>query len=56
MWVEYYTIWISQVCENTIVIYTGDQGFYLGEHGLYNKRFMYEEGLRMPFLIRWPER
>ena len=42
----------SGLAENTIVIYTGDQGFYLGEHGLYDKRFMYEEGLRMPFLIR----
>jgi arylsulfatase A-like enzyme len=39
---------------NTIVIYTSDQGFFLGDHGLYDKRFMYEESLRMPFLIRWP--
>ena len=39
---------------NTLVIYTGDQGFYLGEHGMYDKRFMYEEALRMPFLVRWP--
>ncbi len=46
----------SGLAENTIVIYTGDQGFYLGEHGLYDKRFMYEEGLRMPFLMRWPGR
>lgn len=44
----------SGLARNTIVIYTGDQGFYLGEHGLYDKRFMYEEGLRMPFLMRWP--
>ncbi len=44
----------SGLAANTIVIYTGDQGFYLGEHGLYDKRFMYEEGLRMPFLMRWP--
>ena len=44
----------SGLAENTLVIYTGDQGFYLGEHGLYDKRFMYEEGLRMPFLMRWP--
>lgn len=44
----------SGLAENTLVIYTGDQGFYLGEHGLYDKRFMYEEGLRMPFLVRWP--
>ena len=40
--------------ENTIVIYTSDQGFFLGEHSFYDKRFMYEESLRMPFLIRWP--
>ncbi|MCZ2154026.1 MAG: sulfatase [Bryobacterales bacterium] len=40
--------------ENTVVIYSSDQGFFLGEHGLYDKRFMYEESLRMPFLVRWP--
>ncbi|MDX1982786.1 MAG: sulfatase [Bryobacteraceae bacterium] len=40
--------------ENTVVIYTSDQGFFLGEHGMYDKRFMYEEALRMPFLVRWP--
>jgi arylsulfatase A-like enzyme len=40
--------------QNTMVIYTSDQGFFLGEHGLYDKRFMYEESLRMPFLVRWP--
>ncbi len=40
--------------ENTIVIYTSDQGFYLGEHGWFDKRFMYEESLRMPFLVRYP--
>jgi len=40
--------------ENTIVIYTSDQGFFLGDHGLFDKRFMYEESLRMPFLVRWP--
>ena len=39
---------------NTIVIYTSDQGFFLGDHGLFDKRFMYEESIRMPFLIRWP--
>jgi len=44
----------SGLAENTVVIYTADQGFFLGEHGLYDKRFMYEEALRMPFLIRWP--
>jgi arylsulfatase A-like enzyme len=40
--------------ENTVVIYTSDNGFFLGEHGLYDKRFMYEESLRIPFLVRWP--
>ncbi len=39
---------------NTLVIYTSDQGFFLGDHGLYDKRFMYEESIRMPFLVRWP--
>ena len=42
------------LAENTIVIYTSDQGFFLGEHNMYDKRFMYEESLRTPFLIRWP--
>jgi arylsulfatase A-like enzyme len=40
--------------QNTMVIYTSDQGFFLGDHGMYDKRFMYEESLRMPFLVRWP--
>jgi arylsulfatase A-like enzyme len=44
----------SGLARNTIVIYTSDQGFFLGDHGLYDKRFMYEESLRMPFLVRWP--
>ncbi len=44
----------SGLAENTIVIYTADQGFYLGDHGWYDKRFMYEESLRMPFVIRYP--
>jgi len=39
---------------NTIVIYTSDQGFFLGDHGWFDKRFMYEESLRMPLLVRWP--
>lgn len=39
---------------NTIVIYTSDNGFYLGEHGWFDKRFMYEESLRVPLLIRYP--
>ena len=40
--------------KNTIVIYCSDQGFYLGEHGWFDKRWMYEESLRTPLLIRWP--
>ena len=44
------------LAENTLVIYTSDQGFYLGEHGWFDKRFMYEESLRMPFLIRYPKK
>ncbi|TDF97207.1 sulfatase family protein [Paenibacillus piri] len=48
--------WLEEnsVADNTIVIYTSDQGFFLGDHGWYDKRFMYEESLRMPFLIRYP--
>ena len=44
----------SGLAEDTIVIYTSDQGFFLGEHGLYDKRFMYEESLRVPFVVRYP--
>ena len=40
--------------ENTLVVYTADQGFYLGEHGWFDKRWMYEESFRTPLLIRWP--
>jgi arylsulfatase A-like enzyme len=43
------------LAENTIVVYTSDQGFYLGDHGWYDKRFMYEPSLRMPLLIRYPK-
>ncbi len=42
------------IADDTIVIYTSDQGFFLGDHGWYDKRFMYEESLRMPFLIKYP--
>lgn len=42
------------LAENTLVIYTSDQGFFLGDHGMYDKRFMYEPSLRMPFIVRWP--
>ncbi|WP_366183113.1 sulfatase [Flavobacterium ovatum] len=42
--------------ENTIIVYTGDQGFMLGEHDYIDKRWMYEESMRMPFFIRYPEK
>ncbi len=42
------------LAENTIVLYTSDQGFYLGDHGWFDKRFMYEESLRMPLVARFP--
>lgn len=44
----------SGLSKNTIVVYSSDQGFYLGEHGWYDKRWMFEESFSMPFLIRWP--
>jgi len=40
--------------KNTIVVYTSDQGFYLGEHGWFDKRWMFEESLKTPLLIQWP--
>lgn len=40
--------------DNTIIVYTSDQGFYMGEHGWFDKRFMYEESLRTPLLIAYP--
>ena len=43
------------LAKNTVVIYTSDQGFYLGDHNWYDKRFMYEESLRMPLLARYPK-
>ena len=44
-----------EVKQNTVIIYSSDQGFYLGDHGWYDKRWMYEESLRMPLVMRWPE-
>ena len=44
----------SGLAENTVVIYSSDQGWYLGEHGWFDKRWMYEESLRTPLLARWP--
>ncbi len=45
----------NNLTENTIVVYTSDQGFYLGEHGWFDKRFIYEESLRMPLVMRYPK-
>ncbi len=45
----------SGLAENTIVIYTADNGFFLGEHGWYDKRFMYEESIRIPLIVRYPK-
>ena len=44
----------SGLAENTIVVYTSDQGFYLGEHGWFDKRFIYNESFKTPLLVRWP--
>lgn len=40
--------------DNTVVIYCSDQGFYIGDHGWYDKRWMYEESLKMPLIVKWP--
>lgn len=40
--------------DNTVVIYSSDQGFYIGDHGWYDKRWMYEESLKMPLIVKWP--
>ncbi|MEM8679848.1 MAG: sulfatase/phosphatase domain-containing protein, partial [Planctomycetota bacterium] len=42
------------LAENTLVVYCSDQGFFLGEHGWFDKRFMYEQSLRTPLVMRWP--
>jgi N-acetylglucosamine-6-sulfatase len=42
------------LADNTIVVYTSDQGWFLGEHGWFDKRWMYEESFRMPLVVRWP--
>ena len=44
----------NNLTKNTLVVYTSDQGFYLGEHGWFDKRFMYEESMRTPLIIRYP--
>jgi arylsulfatase A-like enzyme len=55
-WAEYWTTWRRRgLDQNTLVVYTSDQGFYTGEHGWFDKRFMYEPSLRTPLLMRLPE-
>jgi len=44
----------SGLTDNTLVVYTSDQGFYLGEHGWFDKRFIYDESFKTPLLVRWP--
>lgn len=44
----------SGLADNTVVVYSSDQGFYLGEHGWFDKRWIYEESLRTPLIVRWP--
>ena len=44
------------LAENTLVVYTSDQGFYLGEHGWFDKRFIYDESFKTPLLVRWPNK
>ncbi len=48
--------WLDEtgLAENTVVVYSSDQGFFLGEHGWYDKRWMYEESFRTPLIVRWP--
>ena len=43
------------LAENTVVVYCSDQGFYVGDHGWYDKRWMYDESMKMPFVIKWPD-
>lgn len=45
----------NNLSENTLIVYTSDQGFYMGEHGWFDKRFMYEESLRTPLVMRYPK-
>ena len=46
----------NELSDNTIVVYTSDQGFYLGEHGWFDKRFIYDQSFKTPLLIRWPHK
>ena len=44
----------NNLVENTVIVYTSDQGFYLGEHGWFDKRFMYEPSFRTPLIVKYP--
>ena len=44
----------NKLMDNTLIVYTSDQGFYLGEHGWYDKRFVYDESFKTPLLVAWP--
>ena len=46
----------NDLMENTMIVYTSDQGFYLGEHGWFDKRFVYDESFKTPLLVSWPNR
>jgi len=46
----------EKLSDNTLIVYTSDQGFYLGEHGWFDKRFMYDESFKTPLLIKWPNK
>lgn len=54
MWAALHYLDKWGLAKNTVVIYASDQGFYLGEHGWFDKRFIYEESLKTPFIIRYP--
>lgn len=45
---------VNGLADNTVVVYSSDQGFFLGEHGWYDKRWMYEPALRTPLIVKWP--
>ncbi len=50
------TAWLEEsgLADNTVVVYSSDQGFFLGDHGWFDKRWMYEESLAMPLIVKWP--
>lgn len=46
----------NDLTKNTVVVYTSDQGFYMGENGWFDKRFMYDQSMQIPLVVRWPEK